>query len=227
MKLPPKVNDDDTASTQSLILDDAINILQRSGYARLNYRELAEHAGVTQAAIHYYFGRKEDLVRTAIERYGALVGEQLNRVLEAESTQRKKTSLPRWLDRVIWRYVEFYSRLIPPGALGMCPVGTIAAESGNIPLSVRTAVAAFFEMNVAWLCSVVAAGLYPSGGKWEGNASDADADAARRASFCLVAALEGGLLLARALDDGEVFKTIAASAVRGFLGEVTVVPRGV
>src|SRR5882757_2309157 len=53
-------------SAQSRILDVAIRLFAERGFDEVTVREIAEAAGANVAAINYYFGAKEQLIRQAI-----------------------------------------------------------------------------------------------------------------------------------------------------------------
>lgn len=55
-------------STKEQILFATIDAIEKYGLANLTTRLIAEEAGVNNAALHYYFGTKEQLVDAALDR---------------------------------------------------------------------------------------------------------------------------------------------------------------
>ena len=57
------------AETEQRLIDAAMALIKRNGVlAGLNLREVAEGAGVNRGNIYHYFGSRQDLIRTAINR---------------------------------------------------------------------------------------------------------------------------------------------------------------
>jgi AcrR family transcriptional regulator len=64
------------SGTQRRILDSAITLFAQHGFAEVTVRDIAEHAGANVAAISYYFGAKEQLIKEAIRTVIAPLNEQ-------------------------------------------------------------------------------------------------------------------------------------------------------
>lgn len=62
--------------TDSRILDSAITLFAERGFSEVTVREIAEHAGANPAAISYYFGAKEQLIKQAIRSVIAPLNDQ-------------------------------------------------------------------------------------------------------------------------------------------------------
>jgi AcrR family transcriptional regulator len=62
---PPK---EDSADVRQQIMDAAVDLFARQGYAATPVREIADRVGVNPAMIHYYFGNKEALLHAALEQ---------------------------------------------------------------------------------------------------------------------------------------------------------------
>jgi AcrR family transcriptional regulator len=63
-------------ATQSRILDSAITLFAERGFSDVTVRDIAEHAGANPAAISYYFGAKEQLIKQAIQSVVAPLNEK-------------------------------------------------------------------------------------------------------------------------------------------------------
>jgi AcrR family transcriptional regulator len=68
---PKGDNKESIQETRQRILDAAVEVGSRRGYARATTRLIAEHAGVNEVTLFRHFGTKQNLFSEAIERYGA------------------------------------------------------------------------------------------------------------------------------------------------------------
>src|ERR1700744_816925 len=59
-------------STRERILDIALELFNENGYDKTSLREIADHLGVTKAALYYHFERKEDILLALHLRLHAL-----------------------------------------------------------------------------------------------------------------------------------------------------------
>lgn len=57
--------------TRARLRELALQLFAEQGYEKTSLREIAEHLGVTKAALYYYFKSKEDIVRSLVEDYVA------------------------------------------------------------------------------------------------------------------------------------------------------------
>ena len=61
--------------TRARLRELALQLFAEQGYEKTSLREIAEHLGVTKAALYYYFKSKEDIVRSLVEDYMAEMDE--------------------------------------------------------------------------------------------------------------------------------------------------------
>ena len=52
----------------SRILDSAQELFAKQGPRAVTVRQVAEHAGVSHALVHKYFGSKDDLIKAVLDR---------------------------------------------------------------------------------------------------------------------------------------------------------------
>lgn len=64
----PPVPPDQEADATRRLLDAAIQIFDRKGYAASSVREIAEAAGVTKPVVYYHFGSKEGLLVAILDQ---------------------------------------------------------------------------------------------------------------------------------------------------------------
>jgi len=55
--------------TRARLRELSLQLFAEQGYEKTSLREIAEHLGVTKAALYYYFKSKEDIVRSLVEDY--------------------------------------------------------------------------------------------------------------------------------------------------------------
>jgi AcrR family transcriptional regulator len=80
----------------------ALQLFSEQGYEKTSLREIAEHLGVTKAALYYYFKSKEDIVRSLVEDY---VGELDELIAWAKAQPRTAATRAE----IIRRYVHIVS----------------------------------------------------------------------------------------------------------------------
>ena len=56
--------------TREQILDSSLKLFSEKGFARTSVRDIAQAAGITDAAIYYHFASKRDLFEALIEERG-------------------------------------------------------------------------------------------------------------------------------------------------------------
>ena len=78
-------------ATQARILDSAITLFAERGFSEVTVRDIAERAEANPAAISYYFGAKEQLIKQAIRSVIAPLNEKRFAALAAVQTRGKFT----------------------------------------------------------------------------------------------------------------------------------------
>jgi TetR/AcrR family transcriptional repressor of nem operon len=172
-----------TTDTRQVIMDTAKAMVQAKGYNALSFRELAKAVGIKSASIHYYFPTKGDLgaalarryIETAVDYFGQLA---------ARGDDVRTTFLA---------YVDVF-RAALRNDNRMCLYGIMAAEYGDLPVEVRTAVDAFSAANVVWLSQLLAP-RHP----------ELDEAGLQARALAVFAAIEGAQLVARGRGDIGIF----------------------
>lgn len=93
----------DTAQEMTIaqkILDAAVNLFARKGYAATSTREIAEAAGITKPMLYYYFQSKEGLCRAALTSFFEPFQERLRLILEERRPPREH------LVEVVWAHLD-------------------------------------------------------------------------------------------------------------------------
>ncbi|MDR1956733.1 MAG: TetR/AcrR family transcriptional regulator; helix-turn-helix transcriptional regulator [Treponema sp.] len=60
-----------SAHTKVIILDKALNLFSRKGYASVGIQEIVTEAGITKPTLYYYFKSKQGLLEAIIAEHGA------------------------------------------------------------------------------------------------------------------------------------------------------------
>lgn len=68
---PREARGETQPSTRERIQQTAIALFSENGYEHTSLREIAEHLGVTKAALYYHFKTKEDIAASFFESYAA------------------------------------------------------------------------------------------------------------------------------------------------------------
>ena len=93
--------------TRTKILDAAEQVFIKHGIDGTSLRQIMLAADVNIAAIHYYFGNKDDLLRAVVRRRAESVkNERLNLVEAALASDGGASPLEKWLDAWMRPYVE-------------------------------------------------------------------------------------------------------------------------
>ncbi|MEO0871577.1 MAG: TetR/AcrR family transcriptional regulator [Pseudomonadota bacterium] len=185
--------------TADRILDVVQTLIQTRGFNAISYRDVAEAIGIRKASIHYHFPSKMDLGRAVIARYR----ERLEQVRENINPVAAASYVAAWK-----AYLAPIAGIASvPGAVCLC--GALAGEFQTLSDEMQSEVRLFFEGHQSWLSALFEDGRHAGAFQFEGSP-----DAAARLIF---SALEGGLLIHRALADETQVNSIVG-AVESFLG---------
>lgn len=168
-------------------------MIYNRGVGATSLDDVLAAAGCGKSQLYHYFDDKADLVRAVVDR-------QLEAILEAQSEIRRVdswTGLRRWADQIIAVHSA-------PGGPFACPLGSMAAELKNDEAFIPTLESAF--------------------GRWEALLADGlqkmrDRGQLRRSAQphrlarSLIAALQGGMLLARIHGDIQILQDAIDNAL--------------
>lgn len=169
------------------ILIAAEKRVRSAGFSEMSFRDLAGDVGIKSASVHYHFPTKPDLGEALVTRYAEQFKAELDKI--------DLDDLHAALDG----FVSLYSNaLVLNESICLCAV--MGAEAIGLPENVNQRTRAFFEMNKTWLETLFA----KHGVK----------DAEDKASL-IVAALEGGMIVASASNNRSMFEQVAKAATSG------------
>lgn len=179
--------------SRTAIVDAAATMMRRSGVASTSLDEVLAAAGCGKSQLYHYFDDRADLIRAVIER-------QVELILAAQPAIHHTDSwagLRRWADQVV------ESHRVQDGPFA-CPLGSMAAELKNDPAYLPHLDAAFRRWE-----EPLARGL---GAMRERGQLTRQSNPDRLAQS-IVAAVQGGLLMAQIHDDGTVFEDAVENAL--------------
>ena len=171
------------AETRARIVDAAAQLIYEHGVASTTIEEVRDSAHVSSSQLYHYFDDKPALVRAVIERQADMaIGTQERFDLSSLEGLRE------WRDFVVDHTRE-------TGGRGGCPVGSLGPALAETEPEARAMLAVAFKR---WEASIMAGLLRMHALGRLGP----DADP-RQLALALLAALEGGLLLAQIQRDPE------------------------
>src|SRR6201995_2300080 len=171
------------AETRARIVDAAAQLIFQQGVASTTIEQVRDSAHVSSSQLYHYFDDKPALVRAVIERQADMaIGTQERFDLSSLEGLRE------WRDFVVDHTRETDGR-------GGCPVGSLGPALAETEHEARAMLAVAFKR---WEASIMARLLRMHAAGRLGP----DADP-RQLALALLAALEGGLLLAQIQRDPE------------------------
>lgn len=171
-----------TASAERIV-DAGEALIQRLGYNGFSYEDVAQIVGIRKPSIHHHFPTKIELGVVVAQRYTHRFRQAL---LQIEGTQARAPERLR-------AYAQLFEATYAENRR-LCVCGMLGAESDSLPDEINAEVRRFFEINVAWLASVLAEGQ-AAGSLQAGLAAQEWAET-------ILATLEGAMLVGRGLQSG-------------------------
>lgn len=135
------------SNTREQIVDKAFELMLRRGINGFSYRDIAEPLGIKNAAIHYHFPNKLDLVRTLIEENHEILKRSTAEFMAYGGPARPQVE-------GMFTFVEHQCDCGRP----ICMVGALAVDYEQLSDDIKRANDAFMEDSVRWLTRVVETG---------------------------------------------------------------------
>jgi AcrR family transcriptional regulator len=168
--------------TSQRIVRSMAELLRVQGYAATGIQQLARAAGAPTGSIYHHFrGGKREVAAAALRESGAAYIQLLPLLLDQHA------DLPAAIDAA---FAAAAGDIASTGWANMCPVATVASEIADTEPELRQVAA---EVIASWA---------DTGSRYLARRGLSQADA-RAAMYALLAALEGGFLLARAQRSAE------------------------
>ena len=183
----------DRPDTRAALVDHATHLIRARGYSAFSYADLATAVGIRKASIHHHFPTKEELGIEVVARYNAWFRQRLAEIDALDAGPRTR--------------LERYAALYREGLVNdeACLCGMIAAETAAVPPAVAAGVATFFATNRAWLACLIEAG--------QRSGDFPTRQLPTRLAAAVLATLEGGVFVARGLNDITAFDEAVAATI--------------
>ncbi len=188
----------DLNDTAHRILDVAEGLTQTQGFNAFSYKDIQAELGIKTSSIHYYFPTKSDLATAMVDRY-------IERFLEAleEIDQKHKTGLAK---------LQAMGRIFVgvAAAQKLCLCGMLTSDVLSLPQDGLNELRRFYKETERWIMKAITQGI--NDGELKDSTSLEDTAAH------LLAALEGGMLVARVRKDSGYMQAVLDQAL-DFLGK--------
>lgn len=191
------------ANTADKIIATAEDMIRRNGYNAFSFRDIADTIGIKSSSVHYHFATKADLGAAVAKQYGERFFQHLKDNIDPQ------TQLPERLEV----YVSLFRQALTVDRK-ICLCGMLGAEKAALPEVVLEQVKTFFAANLDWIRDTTQTCLA------DDNHSTEEAQLSSRAGT-LLAALEGGMLVAQTLGDDDFFQTVAQRSIQDFLADLS------
>jgi TetR/AcrR family transcriptional repressor of nem operon len=190
-------------ATRDRIVAEAATLMFQRGVAGTSTEDVRSAAGVSASQIYHYFDDKGSLTRAVIEyQTEAILGFQEPLLARLDDLE----ALRSWAEVIVdvQRSNDYH---------GGCPLGSLASELAENDNAAREALVVGYRR---WHCAI-RDGLSAMKDRRElGSAADVD-----KLATALLTAMQGGLLLAKTLRDGEPLET-ALNAMIDHIGSFVV-----
>lgn len=170
-------------------MDLAESFIQDKGFNGFSYAHIASELDVKNAAIHYHFPSKEDLVCAVIQRYRDRFQLWIN-------NSRVKDLSPQ--EKLDWFFSIYTNTRADNGKV--CLAGSLETEFQTLPPSLREQTQVLTSELLAWLQATLAEGKKAGVFHFSG-------DPASKAALIL-SSLQGALQMARALGTEKFYAVV-------------------
>ena len=167
-------------NTKRAIMDLAEIFIQEKGFNGFSYAHIAKVLDVKNAAVHYHFPTKEELVCAVMQRYRDRFQLWIN-------NSRVKNLSPE--EKLDWFFSIYTDTRADNGKV--CLGGSLETEFNSLPASLREQTEALTRELLAWLQATLEEGRDAGIFRFNGDASNKAA--------LILSSLQGGLQMARAL----------------------------
>ncbi len=174
-------------STRDSIVALAENYIQLNGYNAFSYHDIATKLGVKNAAIHYHFPKKEDLLKAVLAKSERHFNNMVQVSQRMDRTHTEK----------LYRFLKIYDDNLNR-TNRVCLMGALATGLFTIPDHLHPALHQLVVAMKLWLVQILEGARDNGEFTFEGQSED------RAALIC--STMAGALQLARVLGNGEYEK---------------------
>ena len=177
------------SDTRRQILELAQNLLRQKGYNGFSYKHISAPLGVKNAAVHYHFPTKEELVIEVVAR-------------ERRRFQ-KWTNRPSILAMSVWERLDWFFSIYQhysDNGRRVCYLGNLETELDSVPDRVQDEARGLNTEIIAWLTKLLEEGRE--------NGEFAFAGTPEGKAVSLLASIQGALQIARLMSPERFSTTI-------------------
>lgn len=145
--------------TRGQIMDLGFQLILQRGFDGFSYRDISEPLGVRNAAIHYHFPSKMDLVKALIEENHRVLRESTAEFMAYGGPARPQ------LEGLFQFTLDQYQRGYP-----ICMAGALAVNIENLSEGTRKKLDRLMEDTVNWLARVLETGRDQDEFRFRGDA---------------------------------------------------------
>jgi TetR/AcrR family transcriptional regulator, transcriptional repressor for nem operon len=167
------------AATKRRIVEAAAELIYAKGVQRVSLDEVMEASGASKSQIYHYFSSKDDLVREVIEF-------QAGRILQTNAPHLER--LDSFEALRVWRDAMVAANRAG-GAIGGCPLGSLASELAAQSEDVRH----HLDQSFAAWSAVIETGL----SQMKESGSIKPGTETKAIAVAVLAAIQGGILLSK------------------------------
>jgi len=165
-------------ATRDHIISKATELMLQRGLNGFSYRDISEPLGIKNAAIHYHFPNKMDLIRALVEE-----NHQVLRTRTAEFMAYGGPARPQLEGLFAFTMKQC------AGGRPLCLVGALSVDYDELPDEIKQANNQFMKDTHAWLTRVLEAGREQKEFSFHGEP--------RVKAMSILATIQGGRQLAR------------------------------
>ena len=166
------------ANTREQIIDKAFQLMLQRGLNGFSYRDISEPLGVKNAAIHYHFPNKMDLVKVLIEENQKALRKGTSEFMAYGGPARPQLE-------GLFAFTMHQCQCGRP----ICMVGALSVDYDDLSQDIKDANNRFMKDSVKWLTKVMETGREQSELSFEGQA--------RNKALSILATIQGARQMAR------------------------------
>jgi len=166
------------ANTREQIIDKAFQLMLQRGLNGFSYRDISEPLGVKNAAIHYHFPNKMDLIKVLIEENQKVLRKETSEFMAYGGPARPQLE-------GLFAFTLNQCRCGRP----ICMVGALSVDYEDLSQEIKDANDRFMMDSVKWLTKVMETGREQKEFSFEGQAMNK--------ALSILATIQGARQMAR------------------------------
>ncbi|MZQ85279.1 TetR family transcriptional regulator [Paenibacillus sp. 5J-6] len=174
--------------TKKQIVRLALELIREKGFLSIGYDDLAQQLGITRAAIHYHFEKKEDL--------GIAVTQMMIQDLIDLDTYVSSTRLTieEKLDHFLIKQIEPFSEK------QICSISSLQSDVESLPDSVKEKLQEVTKLELKVLVNIIS--------EFKIDDVTADTEYIEELAATILSAVKGALLYRRVIGDSSLYPKV-------------------